>query len=211
MAAMHARPTDPKVAMHVVNQGPGMGMPNQGARPGIAFMLYDAHGEAHARSKAGFGWIWDLAGAQEVQCGEMTLRQIHAMAETFRDYEGTNYFWLCAPLIAEIDDELLIRAWKWYEDSLAEYDGLGQASNVLLEFMQEVSSLQQRTMSLPDYCSLHLGRHLRAMQLPGRTRAEGTSCSWLWAPSLRVHQVISKRSSWNASKEQLQRLLDFPR
>lgn len=89
-----------------------MGMPNQGARPGIPFILYDAHGEAHARSEAGFRWVWDLSQVQAIQCGEMSLRQIHATAETFRDFKGTKYFWLRAPLIAEIDEALLTKAWK---------------------------------------------------------------------------------------------------
>jgi hypothetical protein len=49
-----ATTTDPRIAMHVVNQGPGMGTPDQGSKPDIAIMMFDAHGEAHARSKSGF-------------------------------------------------------------------------------------------------------------------------------------------------------------
>ncbi|KAK5126121.1 hypothetical protein LTR85_011476 [Meristemomyces frigidus] len=135
VAAM-ARTTDPKVAMHVVNQGPGMGFPDQGAKPGIGIMMFDARGEAHARSEA-FKWAFELPGVQEVAMGEMSLRQIHAIAETFKDYQGNNMFWLCAPLIAELDDETLMRAWKWYEESIEAYAGFGVGSTVLLEFMQE--------------------------------------------------------------------------
>ena len=54
-------------------------------------------------------------------------------------FVGNNMFWLSAPLIAEVDDETLIRAWKWYEDSINRYEGLGVGSTVLLEFMQEVN------------------------------------------------------------------------
>lgn len=138
VAAMAARTADPSVAMHVVNQGPGMGMPDQGPRPGIAFMLFDAHGEAHARSVDGFEWVFNLPDAQEYATGETTLRQIHKSAETFRDWQGSNLFWLCAPLVTEIDDNFLERAWKWYEESISRYLGLGVGSTVLLEFMQGV-------------------------------------------------------------------------
>lgn len=118
-----------------------MGMPDQGPKPGIAIMMFDARGEAHARSEQGFKWAFDLPGAQAVATGEMPLRQLHAIAETFRDYQGNNMFWLCAPLIAETDDETLVRAWKWYEESIERYEGLGVGSTVLLEFMQEVRTL----------------------------------------------------------------------
>lgn len=139
VAMVAARPTDPKLAMHVVNQGPGMGMPNQGTRPGVAIMLYDANGEAHARSEMGFQWAFELPGAQDFGCREISIQEVNAISETFRDYEGTNFFWLSAPLISEVDDDLLVRAWKWYEDSVNLYGGLGEGSTVLLEFMQEVS------------------------------------------------------------------------
>ena len=140
VSAMASRTSDPKVAMHVVNQGPGMGMPDQGPKPGIAIMMYDAHGEAHGRSEA-FKWAYELPGVHEVAAGEMSLRQIHAIAETFRDYQGNNMFWLSAPLIAEVDEKLIERAWDWYGESIQLYEGLGVGSTVLLEFMQEVHPL----------------------------------------------------------------------
>lgn len=135
---MHRRKADPKLAMHVVNQGPGMGSPDQGPRPGIAILMYDAHGEVHARSDNGFAWAFQLPGAVELGTGEHTLREIHAIAETFRNYQGRNMFWLSAPVIEHVDDETLVKAWKWYEDSLTLHPGFGAGSTVLLEFMQEV-------------------------------------------------------------------------
>ena len=138
---MSVRTADPKVAMHVVNLGPGMGMPDQGPRPGLGIMMFDARGEEHARSKEGFAWAFELPGAQELNTSTCTLREMHAVAETFRNYQGNNMFWLCAPLLeGEIDDALLVRAWKWYEDSIEAHPGFGAGSTVLLEFMQEVCS-----------------------------------------------------------------------
>lgn len=135
---MAARTADGKIAMHVVNRGPGMGEPGPGSRPGIAIMPFDAHGEEHGRSEEGFKWAFDIRGAQEIGCGEMTLRQINAIAETFRTYQGKNMFWLSAPLLEELDEETLVRAWKWYEDAIEACPGFDDGSTVLLEFMQEV-------------------------------------------------------------------------
>jgi hypothetical protein len=138
VAHMANHTKDPKVAMHIVNMGPGMGMPSQGSKPDIGFLLYDANGEAHARSTAGFKWLLDIPGAADFGSGEMSLRQIHGIANTFRDYQGTAHFWLSAPLIETLDEETVVRAWKWYEDAVGECEGLGENSTVLLEFMQEV-------------------------------------------------------------------------
>ncbi|TKA62983.1 hypothetical protein B0A55_10741 [Friedmanniomyces simplex] len=138
VAAMSVRSADPKVAMHVVNLGPGMGLPDQGPRPGIGIMMFDAQGEAHARSKDGFAWAFELPGAQEISTSTCTLRELHAVAETFRNYQGNNMFWLSAPLIeGKLVDEMLVRAWKWYEDCIEAHLGFGAGSTVLLEFMQE--------------------------------------------------------------------------
>jgi len=137
---MAARTADGKIAMHVVNRGPGMGEPAPGPKPGIAIMMYDAHGEAHGRSEEGFKWAFDIKGATELNCGELTLRQVNAVAETFRAYHGNNMFWASAPLLGELDDQTLVRAWGWYEDAVEACPGFDDGSTVLLEFMQEVST-----------------------------------------------------------------------
>ncbi|KAI5359335.1 putative berberine/berberine, FAD-binding domain, PCMH-type, FAD-binding, type PCMH, subdomain 2 [Septoria linicola] len=139
VAAMHRRPADPEVSMHVCNQGPGMGQPDQGARPNIAIMAMDFNGEAHARSDAGFAWAFALPGAIEVVAFEQTLQQINAMADSFKNYQGVNRFWCSAAMISDIDDETLIRAFKWYEDSYNLHPGFGVGSSVLLEFMQHAA------------------------------------------------------------------------
>ncbi|KAF2773369.1 hypothetical protein EJ03DRAFT_371295 [Teratosphaeria nubilosa] len=134
---MAAKTADPKLAMHITNIGPGIGYPDSGSRPGIAIMMYGANGEAHGRSDAGFGELYKLPGAQEVMAREFRLAELSAMAEPYRDYQGNNMFWLSAPLLEHIDDDTLVRAWKWYEDSIELHAGLGGGSTVLLEFMQE--------------------------------------------------------------------------
>ena len=135
--------------MHVVNRGPGMGEAPPGAKPGIAIMMFDAHGAEHGRSDAGFGWVFRIPGAIEASVQTATLRQMNAIADSFRNWQGNNTFWLSAPLLAEIDDETVVRAWKWWEDSVNLYEGFQDGSVVLLEFMQQVNrSLLKSNISI---------------------------------------------------------------
>jgi hypothetical protein len=121
---------------------PGMGTPDQGPKPDIAIMMFDAHGEAHARSESRFAWAFNIEGAQEVSASTITHREMHAVAETFRDYQGDNQFWLSAPLLeGKLNENDLARAWKWYEDTIDLYPGFGARSTILLEFMQNVRPL----------------------------------------------------------------------
>ena len=135
---MHRRPADPKLAMHVLTRGVGMGEAAQGAHPGIAIMMFDANGEEHGRSEDGFAWAFRIPGAIEVSTAETTLRNMHALADGFRDWQGNNMFWGSAPLLGEIDDETLVRAWGWWEATFKLHEGFQDGSTVLLEFMQEV-------------------------------------------------------------------------
>ena len=165
-----ARITDPKLAMHVCNRGAAFGEPPAGAKPGIAVIMFDANGEEHGRSDEGFGWVLKVPDCTVVQAGEMTVQQVNALAESFRDWQGQNRFWLCAPLIAEVDDEMLERAWKWYEDCVNLHEDFQTGSIVLLEFMQEAafsSSGGRHKTAWPHY-----GRR-QVMQLGLGCKTEG--------------------------------------
>ncbi|KXT00908.1 hypothetical protein AC578_5710 [Pseudocercospora eumusae] len=139
VAAMHRRPTDEKVAVHIANTGPGMGMPDKGAKPDIAIMPIDFRGEAHARSDEGFGWAWKITGAQEVVAFAKSLREINALSNSYKSEQNTHESWGSAAMISGIDDFTLVRAWKWYEDSVNLHPGFSIGSTVLLEFMQEAA------------------------------------------------------------------------
>jgi hypothetical protein len=91
-----------------------------------------------------------LPDVMEWTAGEMSVRQVNALAESFRHWQGNNMFWLSAPLLAELDEDTTVRAWKWWEDSINLFEGFQDGSVVLLEFMQEVN--------LPFY--LHVERKL---------------------------------------------------
>lgn len=136
---MAAKVTDPKLAMHVTNRGVAFGEAPQGAKPGIAVLMFDANGEAHGRSDDGFGLMYKVPDCTEVQAGEMSVLQVNALAESYREWQGNNQFWLCAPLLSEVDDESVIRAWKWWEDAINMHEDFQTGSTVILEFMQEVS------------------------------------------------------------------------
>lgn len=101
-------------------------------------MMFDGHGEQHARSTEGFGWVFDLPDFVEFAAGEMGVAQVNALADSFREWQGNNQFWLSAPLLADVDEETVVRAWKWWEQSVELHPPFEQGSIVLLEFMQEV-------------------------------------------------------------------------
>ena len=144
VAVMVEREKDPKLAFGVTNQGPGTGRPSQGTKPGIAVILFDAHGEEHARSKdCGFGDLLAMEGA-EMLGGMVPLSGMTRLADSYRSYQGVNKFWGSAPLIKEkVDAGLIARAWDWYGKSLEACPELDEGSTILFEFAQEVRTLFQ--------------------------------------------------------------------
>ena len=145
---MASQTTDPKLAMHVCNTGPQFGQNPPGAKPDVAIIMFDANGEKHGRSDDGFGLLMKVPGCQEFGAKEMTLQQVNALAEGFRDWQGRNYFFCSAPLLADVDDETIVRAWKWWEDCVDLHKGFEDGSTVLFEFMQDV---RRGVMLLSDY------------------------------------------------------------
>jgi hypothetical protein len=129
---------DPKTAFCITNQGPGTGVPPQGAKPGIAVILFDAHGEEHANSKdKGFGEVFEMEGLTKIACGMVPLSGMTKLAESYRSYQGVNQFWGSAPMMEEhVDAGLIKRAWDWYAKTIEECPVLDQGSTVLFEFCQ---------------------------------------------------------------------------
>lgn len=73
------RVTDPKLALHVlVMDIQRHGLQGEIPRPGIAFLIYDAHGEEHAQSEAGFKWAFEIEGAVVASpTTNMSIRQVN--------------------------------------------------------------------------------------------------------------------------------------
>ena len=141
-----------------------MGEPPGGRHPSIAIIAYDANGEEHARSKAGLAWAWEIEGVQQVQAGMMSVRQVNAVAETFRDWQGQNMFWLCAPLLAHVDEHTLERAWQWWEKAYDAYPGFEEGSTVLFEYMQEAAMSSTTSPSATAFPH-HERRHVMQLVL----------------------------------------------
>lgn len=195
---MHVRKADPKVAMHIVTRGSGMGEPPGGKHPNVAIIMYDANGQEHAHSE--LAWLWSIPGAQAVQAGMMSVRSVNAVAETFRDWQGQNMFWLCAPMLEHVDEHTLERAWGWWEKAYDTYPGFEEGSTVLLEFMQEVRDSQVPFPSSQNRaCKLTIQLNCRPHSPPppppqqqhGRTTAAGTSCNSCSAANPTAHPATS--------------------
>ncbi|KAH8808708.1 cysteine desulfurase [Xylogone sp. PMI_703] len=129
--------SDPKLALHVfVMDIMQNGLRGEVPKPGIAFMIYDAHGEEHARSEAGFKWLFDLDGAVVVSpMTSMSIRQVNDLQANTRAYLGMNSL-LSAPTTDTIDENFLIRCWDWWQKVFSADVNLGVGSYVLLEIMQ---------------------------------------------------------------------------
>lgn len=75
-----SRCADPKVAMHFycldLAQGTFTG---HGPVPGLAILIYDANGEEHGRSAAGFKWALEIPGATDMT-QTLNYRQVNQQA-----------------------------------------------------------------------------------------------------------------------------------
>jgi FAD/FMN-containing dehydrogenase len=76
VSAFARRLEDPKMAMHVfLGDFAGSAAQGKPATPSIMFLVYDAHGEMHGRSEAGFKWALEIEGAIDASSA-MTLQRV---------------------------------------------------------------------------------------------------------------------------------------
>jgi hypothetical protein len=65
------------MALHVfLGDFAGEAAQGKPAMPSMMFLVYDAHGEKHGRSDAGFKWALDIPGAIDTTSA-MSLRGVH--------------------------------------------------------------------------------------------------------------------------------------
>jgi len=146
---------DPKVAMHFycldMLQGAMVG---KASEPGLALLVYDAHGEEHGRNEA-FKWALEIPGAidttkslsyREVNALNGTLHLTHyiwsaQLIQMFLDalefMRGRTTLMMTAVVIPEVTEDLIRRAWKWYEETLAKEPKANAGTFVLIELMQK--------------------------------------------------------------------------
>lgn len=138
------------MAMHVfVVDSPGRALhnscTNEAQEPQLISLIFDAHGEQHGRSEEGFKWAIDIDGALETDAGgsclkEMSLAQVHDLQRASEATQGACRSWYQAALVSRIDEDFLIRAWRWYHHvTRLEEAKWSSGTFVLLEIMQEVS------------------------------------------------------------------------
>lgn len=129
---------DPKLAMHLfLFDFSSKSLHGEIVEPQLVGLIFDGHGEAHARSEKGFQWALDIEGAKE-DLKEMPLSGVHELQRSQQQSHGTGNTWLSAPLVEDVDEGMLIRAWNWYAEIGKEYPDLVYGTFALLEVMQKV-------------------------------------------------------------------------
>lgn len=123
----------------------------------ISLWIYDAHGEEHARSAEGFAWAFQVEGAVDNTLS-LSLSEVNNLGskstlindarivltyfeEELATISGLTDSWMSAPLISDISEDLILRAWEWFEETLAANPAVKQVSMgifVLIEMMQKV-------------------------------------------------------------------------
>ncbi|KAF2497449.1 FAD binding domain-containing protein [Lophium mytilinum] len=136
VAAFADRCHDAKMAMHFfcldLTQGAFTGQPSQ---PGVALLVYDAHGEEHGRSEAGFKWALEIEGATDTT-KLMSLREISQTGDNLDALRGLTNQMMTAITIPELDEAMIYRTWNWFDELLAAEPALSAGTFVLVELMQ---------------------------------------------------------------------------
>ncbi|KAF2712030.1 FAD-binding domain-containing protein [Pleomassaria siparia CBS 279.74] len=128
--------TDPKVAMHFycldMIQGALVGKPSV---PGLAVLVYDAHGEEHGRKEA-FKWALEIPGAMDTTKG-MSYKEVNELNDAMEQTRAQITMMMTAVVIPVVTEDLIKKTFKWYEDSLAQQPKLNAGTFVLIELMQK--------------------------------------------------------------------------
>ena len=94
VTAFTHRTHDPKMVMHVFCLDLAhAALSGQDPKPGIMIVVYDANGEDHGRSAAGFGWALEVEGIVE---NTRTMSYVEANQQ-----QGTHCTYSCIPTLAQ--------------------------------------------------------------------------------------------------------------
>jgi len=70
---------DPKLALHVfIGDMEGHALRGEQPKPTVSLFVFDAHGEEHGRSDAGFKWALEIAGATDTTAS-MSYRDVNLL------------------------------------------------------------------------------------------------------------------------------------
>ncbi|KAF2464921.1 cysteine desulfurase [Lindgomyces ingoldianus] len=130
------RNTDPKIAVHFycldMTQGAFVGKPSV---PGLGLLVYDAHGEEHGRSEQGFKWALDIPGATDTTAA-MSYRQVNALSDSIEAIRGETNQMMTGVVVPIVTEDLILRTWKWFDETLVWEPKLNAGTFVLIEIMQ---------------------------------------------------------------------------
>jgi hypothetical protein len=152
---------DPKVAMnfYCLNMSHG-GFVGKEVVPGMAVLVYDAHGEEHGREEA-FKWALEIPGAVDTTRA-MSYREVNQLSgELFWSYAPQGVLWYAADdhpdnleairgqthqlftafVIPALTEDIILRTWKWFDEMLEAEPKLAAGAVVLVEMMQKVRFL----------------------------------------------------------------------
>ncbi|KAF2740985.1 cysteine desulfurase [Polyplosphaeria fusca] len=139
------RNTDPKVAMHFycldLTNGAFVGKPSV---PGLAVLVYDAHGEEHGREV--FKWALDIPGATDTTAA-MSYKQVNELSDMLESMRGQTNQMMNGVVIPELTPDIIRKTWKWFDDTLLQEPKANAGTFVLIEMMQRPSfnSVKERT------------------------------------------------------------------
>ncbi|KIX94202.1 uncharacterized protein Z520_10229 [Fonsecaea multimorphosa CBS 102226] len=139
------RTQDPKMAMHLFCLDLAhAALTGQNPAPGILIVVYDANGEAHGRSDEGFGWALKIKGAVD-NTRSMTFAE--ANQQQGEVAMGMTNSWMSGATIPHLDEEMILRSWRWFNELLAKDPRQSAGAFVLIEIMQPpaFSSISSRT------------------------------------------------------------------
>ncbi|KAK5262826.1 hypothetical protein LTR96_011699, partial [Exophiala xenobiotica] len=71
----------------------------------------------------------------------VNLRGVNQQFDSLKTIMGVTNTWQCGATLFAIDEDLILRTWKWYVDLLQKEPGLARSTYVLVEVMQRVDSL----------------------------------------------------------------------
>ncbi|KAK5230537.1 hypothetical protein LTR47_007391 [Exophiala xenobiotica] len=139
IAAFCSRCSDSRLALHLycLNLSMGAYAGNE-PKAGLVIFVYDARGEEHGRSEDGFKWALDIKGAMDMTTS-MNLRGVNQQFDSLKAIMGVTNTWQCGATLFAIDEDLILRTWKWYVDLLQKDPGLARSTYVLVEVMQKAA------------------------------------------------------------------------
>ncbi|KAK2800829.1 hypothetical protein FQN50_007970 [Emmonsiellopsis sp. PD_5] len=125
--------TDPKLSAHVMVTDFEFRTAKGGiAEPSVGLLIFDANGEEHGRSEAGFKWAFDIEGAVDMT-KEVDIQGMNDMQA--KSPLGGLVELLSGPLVDNIDPDFVVRMVEYVERAVETNPALGAGTVAMLEII----------------------------------------------------------------------------